>query len=70
MGQGKKSGTPEEIRDFVRKQKDASADLIKIFANYSLRKPELMLSQEQLNAGCDEAKIGMHRSRARRAGNR
>ena len=56
MGQGEKSGTPEEIRDFVRKQKDAGADLIKIFANYSLRKPELMLSQEQLNAACDEAK--------------
>ncbi len=56
MGQGEKSGTPEEIRAFVRKQKDAGADLIKIFANYSLRKPELMLSQEQLNAACDEAK--------------
>jgi len=40
----------------VRKQKDAGADLIKIFANYSVRRPQMMLSQEQLNAACDEAK--------------
>jgi imidazolonepropionase-like amidohydrolase len=56
MGQGEKSGTPDEIRAFVRKQKEAGADLIKIFANYSIRKPELMLSPEQLDAACDEAK--------------
>ena len=56
MGQGEKSGTPEQIREFVRKQKAAGADLIKIFANYSVRKPDLMLSQEQLSAACDEAK--------------
>src|SRR6516165_473478 len=56
MGQGEKSGTPEQIREFVRKQKGDSADLIKIFANYSVRKPDLMLSQGQLNAACNEAK--------------
>jgi imidazolonepropionase-like amidohydrolase len=56
MGQGEKSGTPDQIRDFVRKQKAAGADLIKIFANYSVRKPDLMLSQEQLNAACGEAR--------------
>jgi imidazolonepropionase-like amidohydrolase len=56
MGQGEKTGTPDEIRSFVRKQKDAGADLIKIFANYSVRRPTLMLSQEQLNAACDEAR--------------
>jgi imidazolonepropionase-like amidohydrolase len=56
MGQGEKSGTPEQIREFVRKQKAAGADLIKIFANYSVRKPDLMLSPEQLSAACDEAK--------------
>jgi imidazolonepropionase-like amidohydrolase len=56
IGQGEKSGTPEQIRDFVRKQKDAGADLIKIFANFSVRKPDLLLSQEQLKAACDEAK--------------
>jgi imidazolonepropionase-like amidohydrolase len=56
MGQGEKSGTPEQIREFVRKQKTDGADLIKIFANYSLRNSTLMLSPEQLHAACDEAK--------------
>jgi len=56
MGQGEKSGTPDEIRLFVRNQKDAGADLLKVFANYSIRRPELMLSPEQLFAACDEAK--------------
>ena len=55
-GQGEKTGTPDEIRAYVRKQKEAGADLIKIFANYSVRRPEMTLSQEQLNAACDEAK--------------
>jgi len=48
MGQGEKTGTPDEIRAFVRKQKEAGADVIKIFANYSVRRPEMMLSQDQL----------------------
>jgi imidazolonepropionase-like amidohydrolase len=56
MGQGEKSGTPDQIRVFVGKQKAGGADLIKIFANYSLRNSTLMLSPEQLNAACDEAK--------------
>jgi imidazolonepropionase-like amidohydrolase len=56
FGQGEKSGTPDEIREFVRKQKEAGADLIKIFAAASVRRPDLLLSQEQLNAACDEAK--------------
>lgn len=56
MGQGDKTGTPDQVREFVRKQKDAGADLIKIFANYSVRRPQMMLWQEQLNAACDEAK--------------
>lgn len=56
MGQGEKSGTPEQIRAFVRQQKEVGADLIKIFANYSIRKPDMMLSPEQLYAACDEAK--------------
>ena len=60
MGQGEKTGTSEEIRAFVRKQKEAGADVIKIFANYSVRRPEMMLSQEQLSAACDEArKLGL-----------
>jgi imidazolonepropionase-like amidohydrolase len=57
IGQGEKTGTPDEIRAFVRKQKAAGADLIKIFASESIRKGGGMtLSQEQLDAACDEAK--------------
>ncbi|HYV82390.1 MAG TPA: amidohydrolase family protein, partial [Pyrinomonadaceae bacterium] len=56
IGNGEKSGTPDEIRAFVRKQKEAGADLIKIFAAGSVRRPQMLLSQEQLNAACYEAK--------------
>jgi imidazolonepropionase-like amidohydrolase len=56
MGRGEQSGTPDEIRAFVRKQKEAGADVIKIFASASVRRPDMTLSQEQLNAACDEAK--------------
>jgi imidazolonepropionase-like amidohydrolase len=56
-GRGERTGTPEEIRAFIRKQKDAGADLIKIFASQSIRLGGGMtLSQEQLKASCDEAK--------------
>jgi imidazolonepropionase-like amidohydrolase len=56
-GRGEATGTPEEIRAFIRKQKAAGADLIKIFASQSIRQGGGMtLSQEQLNAACDEAK--------------
>jgi imidazolonepropionase-like amidohydrolase len=55
--QGEKAGTPEEIRAYVRKQKEAGADVIKIFASQSIRQGGGMtLSQEQLNAACNEAK--------------
>jgi imidazolonepropionase-like amidohydrolase len=57
FGQGEKTGTPDEIRAFVRRQKEAGADVIKIFASQSIRQGGAMtLSQEQLNAACDEAK--------------
>jgi len=57
LGQGETTGTPDEIREYVRKQKEAGADLIKIFASQSIRLGGGMtLSQEQLNAACDEAK--------------
>src|SRR5438876_5215626 len=55
-GRGEKTGKPYEIRAIVRKQKEAGADLIKIFASASIRQGGGMtLSQEQLNAACDEA---------------
>jgi imidazolonepropionase-like amidohydrolase len=56
MGRGEQTGTPEELRAFVRKQKAAGADLIKIFASGGMRQGPMTLSQEQLNAACDEAK--------------
>jgi len=57
FGRGPQTGTPEEIRAFVRKQKEAGADLIKIFAAASIRQGgNMTMSQEQLNAACDEAK--------------
>ena len=57
VGQGEKTGTPDQIRAFIRKQKEAGADLIKIFAAASIRQGgNMTLSQEQLNAACDEAK--------------
>jgi imidazolonepropionase-like amidohydrolase len=56
LGQGESSGTPDEIRAFVRKQKEAGANLIKLFAANSVRRPDMTLSQAQLNAACDEAK--------------
>lgn len=56
-GRGEATGTPDDIRSFVRKQKAAGADVIKIFASKSIRQGGGMtLSQEQLNAACDEAK--------------
>jgi imidazolonepropionase-like amidohydrolase len=57
VGRGEATGTPEEIRALVRKQKQGGADVIKIFASQSIRQGGGMtLSQEQLNAACDEAK--------------
>jgi len=56
-GQEASSSSPEEIRVFIRKQKAAGADLIKIFASKSIRQGGGMtLSWEQLSAACDEAK--------------
>ena len=56
MGRGEQTGTPEEIRAYVRKQKEAGSDLIKIYASGGMRQGRMTLSQEQLNAVCDEAR--------------
>ncbi|MFZ0819909.1 MAG: amidohydrolase family protein, partial [Candidatus Acidiferrales bacterium] len=56
FGQGDKTGTPDEIRAFVRKQKELGADLIKIYASGGISSDVMTMSQEQLNAACDEAK--------------
>ena len=52
-----RTGDPAAIRAFVREQKKAGADVIKIFASASIRdggKPTLTL--EQLQAACGEAR--------------
>ncbi len=56
FGQGEKTGTPDEIRDWVRKQKAEGADLIKIYASGGMTRGTMTMSQEQLNAACDEAR--------------
>jgi hypothetical protein len=49
-GRGPQTGTPDEIRAYVRKQKEAGADLIKIYASGGMTRGAMTLSQEQLNA--------------------
>jgi imidazolonepropionase-like amidohydrolase len=56
FGRGEQTGTPDEIRAFVQKQKSAGAELIKIFAAGGMSRGTMTMSQEQLNAACDEAK--------------
>lgn len=59
-GRGDKTGTPDEIRAFVRKQKSAGADLIKIYASGGMTRGPMTMSQEQLSAACDEAqRVGL-----------
>jgi imidazolonepropionase-like amidohydrolase len=56
-GKGEATGTPDQIREFIRQQKASGADVIKIFASQSIRLGGGMtLSQEQLNAACNEAR--------------
>lgn len=57
FGRGPATGTPDQIRAYIDKVADSGADLVKIFASESIRdggKPTL--SEDQLNAACDEAK--------------
>jgi len=52
-----RTGTPDQIRDYIRKQKQGGADLIKIFASRSIRDGGgRTMSDEQLTAACGEAK--------------
>jgi imidazolonepropionase-like amidohydrolase len=54
-GRGDETGTPEEIRAFVRRQKEAGADLLKIYAAGGMVRGPMTMSQEQLTAACGEA---------------
>jgi imidazolonepropionase-like amidohydrolase len=56
VGRGDQTGTPDEIRSYVRRQKQAGADLIKIYASGGMLQGTMTMSQDQLNAACDEAK--------------
>lgn len=56
MGRGEQTGTPDQIRAYVRAQKDAGAELIKIYAAGGMLQGGMTMSQDQLNAACDEAK--------------
>jgi imidazolonepropionase-like amidohydrolase len=52
-----KTGTPDQIRQFVRKVVADGADLIKIFASKSIRDGGgQTLTEAQIEAACDEAK--------------
>ena len=52
-----RTGTPDELREYVRKQKAAGADLIKIFASKSIREGGAQtMTDAQLAAACGEAK--------------
>lgn len=55
-GRGEQTGAPDQIRAYVRGQKDAGADLIKIYAAGGMLQGGMTMSQEQLTAACDEAK--------------
>jgi imidazolonepropionase-like amidohydrolase len=55
-GRGVQTGTPDEIRAFVRKQREAGADLIKIYASGGMTRGTMTMSEEQLNAACDESR--------------
>lgn len=55
-GNGHEKTTPDELRVFVREQKAFGADILKVYASGGMRSGTKTLSQEQLNAVCDEAK--------------
>src|SRR4029077_16379929 len=60
VGRGEQTGTPDEVRAFVRKQKDAGADFLKIYASAGMRQTAQTIPQPVLDAACDEArKVGL-----------
>ena len=60
VGRGEQTGTPDEVRAFVRKQKEAGADFLKIYASGGMRQTAQTIPQPVLDATCDEArKLGL-----------
>jgi len=57
FGRGEATGSPEQLREMVRKLAEQHADVVKIFASKSIRDGGgPTLSREQLGAACDEAR--------------
>lgn len=52
---GAPAGTTADVRAYIRTQKAAGADLIKIYASGGMRTGKMTLTQEQVDAACDEA---------------
>jgi len=60
VGRGEQSETPDDVRAFVRKQKGAGADFLKIYASGGMRQTAQTIPQPVLDAACDEAhKLGL-----------
>src|SRR5215467_10253292 len=60
VGRGEQTGTPDEVRAFVRKQKESGADFLKIYASGGMRQTAQTIPQATLEAACDEArKLGV-----------
>lgn len=56
LGSFNERSSPEELRTRIRAMKTRSADLVKLFASKSIRDGGgATMSQDQLNAACDEA---------------
>jgi imidazolonepropionase-like amidohydrolase len=56
VGRGEQTGTPDEVRAFVRKQKEAGADFLKIYASGGMRQTAQTIPQAVLDAACDEGR--------------
>jgi imidazolonepropionase-like amidohydrolase len=51
------TGTPEQIRAYVRKMKEDGSDVVKLFATASIRDGgKMTMTSDQINAACGEAK--------------
>ena len=60
VGRGEQTGPPDEVRAFVRKQRNAGADFVKIYASGGMHQTAQTIPQPVLNAACDEArKLGL-----------
>ena len=60
VGRGEQTETTEEVRAFVRKQKESGADFLKIYASGGMRQTTQTIPQAALDAACDEArKLGL-----------